>query len=154
MQYITPKGYQVLADEYKQLKFVERPQVVAEVSAAAALGDRSENAEYIFGKRRLRQIDSRLRFLDTKFADMQTIDPSKPRGNKIFFGATVTVIDDETDEELVYQIVGPMDNLDRQHVSYESPIGKALMGRSLDDEVRVVVPKGIRTLIITKIEYI
>lgn len=151
--YITPKGYQALKEEFEFLKSKERPKVVQEVAEAAAQGDRSENAEYIYGKRRLREIDSRMRFLSNQFADMQVADPSISRGNKVYFGATVTLYDNDTDEEFTYQIVGPLDTLDNGHISYQSPIGSALLGKQLDDDVTIKTPKAIRHFTITDVKY-
>ena len=105
--YITTAGYKALKDEFEHLKSVERPKVVNEVAEAAAQGDRSENAEYIYGKRRLREIDSRMRFLNKSFADMQVIDPSTPRGDKVFFGATVTLYDEDNDRESLIKSSAP-----------------------------------------------
>ena len=152
--YITTQGFKALKEEFEHLKSVERPKVVNEVAEAAAQGDRSENAEYIYGKRRLREIDSRMRFLNTNFADMQVIDPKLPRGEKVFFGATVTLYDEELDEEVKYQIVGPLDTLDDFHISYRSPVGQALLGRSIDDDVVIKTPKEVRHVTIMNVEYI
>ena len=152
--YITTQGFQALKEEFEYLKSVERPKVVNEVAEAAAQGDRSENAEYIYGKRRLREIDSRMRFLNTNFADMQVIDPKLPRGEKVFFGATVTLYDEELDEEVKYQIVGPLDTLDDTHISYRSPVGQALLGKSIDEEVMIKTPKEVRHVTIMNVEYI
>lgn len=154
VQYITPEGYKVLKDEFEQLKFVERPKVVQEVSEAAAQGDRSENAEYIYGKKRLREIDGRLRFLSRNFETMQVVDPRTPRGDKVFFGATVTLFDEEHQTEIVYQLVGPLDKIDSGHISYQSPIGQALLGKSVDEEVAVKTPKEIRHFTIMDVSYV
>lgn len=154
VMYITTQGFQALKSEFEHLKSVERPKVVNEVADAAAQGDRSENAEYIYGKRRLREIDRRLRFLNKNFADMQVIDPKLDRGERVFFGATVTVYDEEQDTERTFQIVGPLDTLDDAHVSYQSPIGQALLGRAIDDNVTIQTPKGERHLTICEVEYI
>ncbi len=152
--YITTKGFKVLNDEFNWLKSVERPKVVNEVAEAAALGDRSENAEYIYGKRRLRQIDGRMRYLNKIFSDLEVIDPAIPRGEKVFFGATVTLYDEDQDTEITYQIVGPMDTLDEVHISYLSPVGKALLGRALDDSITITTPKEVRHLTICEIKYL
>ena len=152
--YITTQGFQALKEEFEYLKSVERPKVVNEVAEAAAQGDRSENAEYIYGKRRLREIDSRMRFLNNSFADMQVIDPKLPRGDKVFFGATVTLYDQELDADVTYQIVGPLDTLDDTHISYRSPVGQALLGKSLDDDVTIKTPKETRHVTIMSVEYI
>ena len=151
--YITTAGYKALKDEFEHLKSVERPKVVNEVAEAAAQGDRSENAEYIYGKRRLREIDSRMRFLNKSFADMQVIDPSTPRGDKVFFGATVTLYDEDNDRELQYQIVGPLDTLDDTHISYQSPVGQALLGKPVDSSVSIKTPKETRHMTICEVEY-
>ena len=139
--YITTAGFKLLKDEFEHLKSVERPKVVNEVAEAAAQGDRSENAEYIYGKRRLREI-------------MQVIDPATPRGDRIFFGATVTLYDEEQDGEIVYQIVGPLDVLDDKHISYQSPVGQALLGKSVDESVVIRTPKEVRHVTICEVEYI
>ena len=152
-QYITPAGFKVLKDEFEQLKSVERPKVVQEVSEAAAQGDRSENAEYIYGKKRLREIDARLRFLSHSFESMQVVDPKTPRGDKVFFGATVTLYDNDHDTEIVYQLVGPLDTIDSTHISYNSPIGQALLGKSVDDDVTVKTPKEMRHFTILDVKY-
>lgn len=152
--YITPEGFKALKDEFDHLKSVERPKVVNEVSEAAAQGDRSENAEYIYGKKRLREIDRRMRFLNQSFADMQVIDPKTPRGERIFFGATVTLYDNDKDVEVKHQIVGPLDTLDGYHISYHSPVGQALLGKMVDEEIQVPSPKGVRHLTICEVEYI
>lgn len=154
VMYITTGGYKALRDEFDYLKSVERPKVVNEVAEAAAQGDRSENAEYIYGKRRLREIDSRMRFLNKNFADMQVIDPKLPRGERVFFGATVTIYDEDNDVECKYQIVGPLDTLDESHISYQSPVGQALLGKSVDDSVTITTPKEKRHVTICEVEYI
>jgi len=153
-QYITPAGYRVLREEFDFLRTVERPKVVQEVADAAAHGDRSENAEYIYGKRRLREIDRRLGFLNRSFAGMQVVDPKVPRGEKVFFGATVTLYDHETDDEVTYQIVGPLDTLDDAHVSYRSPVGQALLGLGIDDEATIHTPRAERRVTIVDIRYV
>lgn len=153
-QYITTAGYKVLKNEFEYLKFVERPKIVQEVADAAAQGDRSENAEYIYGKKRMREIDSRLRFLSRNFEDMQVIDPATPRGDKIFFGATVKLYDEDTDTETTYQLVGPLDNLDDTHISYNSPVGQALLGHALDDEITIKTPTATRHFTVMDVRYI
>ncbi|MBR4985910.1 MAG: GreA/GreB family elongation factor [Proteobacteria bacterium] len=154
VMYITTDGFKALKEEFEYLKSVERPKVVNEVAEAAAQGDRSENAEYIYGKRRLREIDSRMRFLNNNFAEMSVIDPKLPRGERIFFGATVTVFDEDNNEDLKFQIVGPLDTLDDTHISYQSPVGQALLGKTFDDSVTIHTPKETRHLTICDIEYI
>ena len=154
VMYITTDGFKALKDEFEYLKSVERPKVVNEVAEAAAQGDRSENAEYIYGKRRLREIDRRMRFLNKNFAEMQVIDPKLPRGERVFFGATVTLYDEELDDEIAYQIVGPLDTLDDVHISYQSPVGQALLGKAIDENVIIKTPKDVRHVTIMDVKYI
>jgi transcription elongation factor GreB len=150
--YITPAGYERLAQELGTLG-AERSRVVIEVTAAAAQGDRSENAEYLYGKRRLRQIDSRMRFLRKRLEIAVPIDPGTPRGDRIFFGATV-VLEDEDGKQTRYQLVGE-DEVDATsgRISWRSPVGRALIGRTLDDEVRVETPGGVRLLTVADVSY-
>jgi len=150
---ITPAGYRRLREELEQLWKVERPKVTHEVSEAAALGDRSENAEYIYGKRRLREIDRRLRYLSKLLDDLTVVrfDPSQQ--GRVFFGAWVT-LEDEEGATLRYRVVGP-DEIDVRagKVSVDSPMGRALIGKRVDDEVSVVRPKGRATYTVLAIEY-
>jgi len=151
--YITPAGYERLTRELATLG-AERSRVVQEVTDAAAQGDRSENAEYIYGKRRLRQIDSRMRFIRKRVEIAVPIDPGAPRGDKVFFGATV-VLEDEDGKQTRYQLVGE-DEVDATigRISWRSPVGRALIGRLLDDEVRVETPRGTRVLTIAEVQYV
>jgi transcription elongation factor GreB len=139
---ITPDGFKKLVEEYNLLA-EERPKVVEEVSAAARQGDRSENAEYIYGKRRLRQIDSRMHFLSTRIDAARVINPKDQHGDKVMFGATVT-IEDETGRQSSYQIVG-IDESDvaRGKISWKSPVGAALIQKGIGDFTEVETPKGI-----------
>jgi transcription elongation factor GreB len=151
--YITPAGYKRLTDERDHLLTVERRKVVQEVSDAAAQGDRSENAEYIYGKRRLREIDRRLRWLGKRIDAAVVVDPGEQRGNRIFFGATVT-LEDEEGAEQVYQLVGEDETeVGRGRISWRSPVGTALLGRRLDDEVKVKTPAGVRVLVVVGVRY-
>lgn len=150
--YITPDGMKRLQTELRHLRGVERPKVVQEVTDAAAQGDRSENAEYIYGKRRLREIDRRVRFLAKRIDDSEIIDPSKQRTDRIFFGAVVTLEDDEG-ATVRYQIVGPDDETGPDKISYRSPIGHALIGKRIDDEVTVQVPRGERIFVVLEIAH-
>jgi transcription elongation factor GreB len=152
-KYITPAGHARLKTELDELWRVERPQVTAAVSAAAAQGDRSENAEYTYGKRRLREIDSRVRFLRRRLDGMVVVDqpPSDPR--RVFFGAWVE-LERADGAELCYRIVGP-DEFDTAegYISMDAPLAKALLGKRLDDEIAVAIA-GVETrYIITAIEY-
>ncbi len=151
--YITPEGVQRLRAERDQLWTVERPRVTQEVSDAAALGDRSENAEYIYGKRRLREIDRRLRFLAKRLEEIVVVEPSSRSDGKIYFGSWVTVENDDG-AELEYRLVGA-DEADAKAglLSIDAPIGKALLGKREGDEVAVVRPKGATTYTVVAVRY-
>jgi len=153
-RYITPEGFARLRAEHEQLWRVERPRVTEQVSAAAALGDRSENAEYIYGKKRLREIDSRLRFLAKRIEALQVVEPgAQGTDGRVYFGAWVS-LEDEEGEPARYRIVGP-DESDptRGQISMDSPVGRSLLGKRVDDEVEVRRPKGTTIYTILKIEY-
>ncbi|MDH5518223.1 MAG: transcription elongation factor GreB [Gammaproteobacteria bacterium] len=152
-KYITAQGYQHLAEELDHLWFKLRPEVTRAVSAAAAEGDRSENAEYIYRKKQLREIDSRVRFLRKRLENMKVVSTVPDNQQKVFFGAWVTV-EDEDGCEQCYRIVGP-DEFDREdaYISMDSPVAKALLGKNLDDDVSLDLPKGKKQLVITKIRY-
>lgn len=151
--YITPWGAQRLRDEFKKLLDVDRPEVVKVVQWAASNGDRSENADYIYGKRRLREIDRRLRFLTKRLDAAEIVDPSVQTSDKVVFGATVT-IRTEAGTEKTYRIVG-VDEIDagRGHISWISPVGKALLQSKVGDFVSVRLPKGEEEFEIIKIVY-
>jgi transcription elongation factor GreB len=152
-KYITPEGALRLNKELEELWRVERPRVTQAVSEAAAQGDRSENAEYTYGKKRLREIDRRVRFLRKRLDGMVVVDrpPTDPR--RVFFGAWVSVEDDDG-AVARYRIVGP-DEFDAApgYISMDSPLGRALMKKALDDEVTIEVPGGQRTYVIVRVEY-
>jgi transcription elongation factor GreB len=140
--YITPKGLKVLMDEYHQLFRVERPEVTKLVQWAASNGDRSENADYLYGKRRLREIDRRVRFLDQRIEAAVVVDPTQVVADKIQFGATVILVD-ENDQKKRYCIVGTDEiNLSKGHISWMSPIGQALLGKSQGEVVLIQTPQG------------
>ena len=151
---ITPSGYQRYADELQELWHGERPRIVAEVSDAAALGDRSENAEYIYGKKKLREIDRRIRYLSELMDKLQVVEPSSQKSDKVMFGATV-VVEDEEGARKEYQIVGE-DEVDAKtgHISSKSPIGKALSGKRVGQTVLVSRPAGEIELAIVEIRYV
>ena len=152
--YITISGLKKLKDEYNKLMHEERPRVVETVAWAASNGDRSENADYIYGKRRLREIDSRIRYLTKKIEDAEPVDPSKLSGEKVFFGATVSLLDEE-DNILRIHIVGEDESdVDKAKLSWKSPIARALIGKNLGDEVVVQKPKGPCRYEICELEYI
>ena len=141
-RYITPEGFRRLAEEHWNIWTVLRPKIVAEVEAAAALGDRSENAEYVYGKRKLRELDRRLRFLSEKMDALTVVDPKPNPSGRAYFGAWV-VIEDEDGEERTYRLVGP-DEADAAagRISVEAPLGRALLGKSEGDGARVQRPAG------------
>lgn len=152
---VTPEGHKKVTSELEHLWKVERPQVTAEVEAAAALGDRSENAEYQYGKKRLREIDRRLRFLSNRLDRMKVITPQMQAASagKVGFGAWV-VLEDEEGERKCYRIVGPDESdADRGYISLQSPVAKALMGKTVGDEVEVQRPRGEIWLTIEEIVY-
>lgn len=151
--YITPAGFEKLRTEYVELLSVERPKTVTVVTWAASNGDRSENADYQYGKRRLREIDRRLHFLKTKMQDAEVIDPAKVTSEKVVFGATVT-LETGAGEEVIYQIVGE-DEIDIKsgRISWKSPIAKAILGKVTDDDVKVSKPKGDEVMTIIDIKY-
>jgi transcription elongation factor GreB len=151
--YITPDGAKKLRAELDQLWTVERPRVTQAVSDAAALGDRSENAEYIYGKRRLREIDRRVRFLRKRLDVVTVVTETPSNAGRVFFGAWVT-LEDEDGEEVTYRIVGPDEsNVELGWISMEAPVGMALLGKRDGDDVRVQRPKGNITYTIVGIRY-
>ncbi len=153
-KYITPEGAQKLNDELQYLWKVERPQVTARVAAAAAQGDRSENAEYIYGKKRLYQIDGRIRFLTKRLDGITVVDHIPDDQDIVYFGAMVT-LEDEEGEEVEYRIVGPDEfNVIEGKLSMDSPLGKALLGKRVEDKIKVSSPKGVKVFYISKIHYI
>ncbi|HEY1558059.1 MAG TPA: transcription elongation factor GreB [Kofleriaceae bacterium] len=151
--YITPEGAKRLRAELEQLWTKERPRVTQEVADAAAQGDRSENAEYIYGKRRLREIDRRVRFLSKRLDVLTVVTEAPSDASRVFFGAWVTV-EDEDGGEATYRIVGPDESdADKGWISMEAPVAKALLGKRDGDEVMVRRPKGDITYTITGIRY-
>ncbi len=153
-QYITPIGARRLREELDHLWRVERPEVTRAVAEAAAQGDRSENAEYIYGKRRLREIDRRVRFLRRRLDGMVVVSAPPDDRQRVFFGAWVE-LEDEDGRPRRHRIVGP-DEFDMapEYISMDSPLARALLGRRLDDEVRIELPGGEpRALVITAVDY-
>lgn len=151
--YITAAGYKTLKDELTQLWKIERPQVTQTVHEAAKNGDRSENGDYIYGKRRLREIDSRVRFLTKRLEALTVVDRLPDDKNKVFFGAWVTLEDDDGNEK-TYRIVGPDEfDIGQQKLSMDSPLAKAMLGKRLDDEIVLKKPEGVEIFYIVKIEY-
>ena len=151
---ITPKGYKKLEDELKNLKYVERPAVIQAISEARALGDLSENAEYHSAKEKQALIEGKITYLEGAISIAEIIDPLKMSGDVVKFGATVKFVDVETDEEKTYQIVGK-EEADLEHglISFESPIARALIGKSVGDEFTVASPKGNREFELLSVDY-
>lgn len=151
--YITPPGLEKLKAEYSALLHGERPQLVETIAWAASNGDRSENADYIYGKRRLREIDRRLRWLGDRIESAEPVDPAAVKADKIVFGATVTLLD-EDGSEATYQIVGEDEtDIKSGRISWKSPVARALLGKKEGDEVTVQKPAGEEIFEIARVEY-
>jgi transcription elongation factor GreB len=152
--YITPQGFARLRGEMLNLMDVERPEVVKVVSWAAANGDRSENGDYLYGKKRLREIDRRIRFLGKRLEAAEVVDPAKQtRRDQVFFGATVTYVNSR-DEEHIITIVGADEvDVERGHVSWISPVARALLKAQVGDSVPVRTPAGLDTIEVLAIRY-
>lgn len=151
--YISAEGAARLQEELRVLWKEERPKVTEAVSAAAKNGDRSENGDYIYGKKRLREIDRRVRYLSKRLDELTVVDRVPDDRNTVFFGAWVT-IEDEDGNEQKYRIVGP-DEFDAApgYISMDSPLAKGLLKKKIDDEVIVHTPEGERELLIVAIDY-
>ena len=150
---ITPEGEARLRAELHELWHVRRPQVPQSVSEAAAQGDRSENAEYTYGKKMLREIDSRVRFLSKRLESLKVVSSRPSDADKVYFGAWVTLEDEEGNESR-YRIVGPDElELKLNLISIDSPLARALIGKALDAEVRVATPTGEKTWYVIAIDY-
>lgn len=153
INYITPSGIERLKAEYAQLMQVERPKVVETVAWAASNGDRSENADYIYGKRRLREIDRRVRWLTGRIEKAEIVDPSTVRSERVVFGATVTILD-EDERETTYQIVGEDEtDIKAGKISWKSPVARALLGKKVGDEVTIQKPAGPEIVEISDLVY-
>ena len=152
-KFITPQGAARLKQELDHLWRVLRPQVTQAVQEAAAQGDRSENAEYIYGKRQLREIDRRVRFLRQRLDGMVVVNAPPSDPSRVFFGAWVR-LEDEDGIEAEYRIVGP-DEFDAAQgfISMDSPLGRALLRKGLDDEVKVELPGGAKTFVVVSVRY-
>ena len=152
-RYATPEGARRLREELDQLWRVERPAVTRSVAESAAQGDRSENAEYTYGKRRLREIDRRVRFLRGRLDGLVVVSEAPADRTRVFFGAWVTV-EEDTGEVRRHRIVGP-DEFDREpgYISMDSPLGRALLGKRVGDAVDVRLPAGAVSVAITAIDY-
>ena len=151
--YMTTQGWQKMRDEYQRLNSVERPEIVSMVAWAASNG--SENGDYIYGKKRLREIDRRMGFLESQLQAAEVIDPEKrPQTDTVYFGATVTIAREDDSRE-VYKIVGREESdPEKGKISYVSPIAKAIIGKKAGEEVLLRTPKGEEYIEIEKVEYI
>ena len=152
---MTGEGYHSLDDELKRLKTRERPAVIAAISEAREHGDLSENAEYHAAKDRQGWIEGRIAEIEDKIARAQVIDVSKLSGSQVKFGATVSVVDEDTEEKARYQIVGEHEaDVKLGKVSIASPIARAMIGKETGDVVEVNTPSGVRAYEITKVEWV
>jgi transcription elongation factor GreB len=151
--YITPEGRIRLSEELSYLWKIKRPQVTQAVAEAAAMGDRSENAEYIYGKKQLRQIDSRIRFLTKRLCELIVVDRIPEDTSRIFFGAWVEIEDEEGNTHQ-YRIVGPDEiNPSKDFISIDSPMAKALLRKTVGEEVVVSRPNGTASFIVISVRY-
>jgi transcription elongation factor GreB len=152
-RYITPEGFKRISAEHERIWTVLRPRIVAEVEAAAALGDRSENAEYIYGKRKLRELDRRLRFLSERMDELTVVEPKPHPTGRAYFGAWVAVEDEQGDER-TYRLVGP-DEADAPAgcISVDAPLGRALLGKAEGDTARVDRPAGALRLTVLQVRW-
>jgi transcription elongation factor GreA len=152
---MTPRGFEMLETELKRLKTEERPAIIRAIAEARAHGDLSENAEYHAAKERQSYIEGRVMELEDKISRAQVIDVAKLSGSKVTFGATVTVIDEETDAESTYQIVGEHEaEVKAGRISISSPMARALIGKTAGDVVEVATPGGGRSYEITGIKFV
>ena len=151
---LTAHGYQTLQDELNYLLREERPEITRIVSWAASLGDRSENADYTYNKRKLREIDRRIRFLTKLFDDAQKVEYNPQQEGRVYFGAWVT-LEDEEGNQLTFRIVGNEEIYQNsKYISLSSPMAKACLGKAEDDNVEIVTPEGKKDWDIIKIEYL
>jgi transcription elongation factor GreA len=151
---MTPEGHRKMEEEFTRLKKVERPQNIKAIEEARAHGDLSENAEYHAAKERQGFIEGRIQELESKLSKAQIIDPSTMDHDKVAFGATVTLIDLDTDDEVTYMIVGPEEaGVKAGKISTSSPVGKALLGKKEGDEVRIQAPARTVEYVVACIAY-
>ncbi|KPK40066.1 MAG: transcription elongation factor GreB [Gammaproteobacteria bacterium SG8_47] len=152
-KHITAAGAARLRAELKQLWEVKRPQVTRAVAEAAAQGDRSENAEYIYGKKQLREIDRRVRYLTKRLDELVVVDRMPDDQSRVFFGAWVR-LEDEAGDEAIYRIVGADEyDMDAHYISLDSPLARALLGKREGEEIEVQLPKGSRRFVIVEVGY-
>ncbi|CAK6537926.1 MAG: transcription elongation factor GreA [Candidatus Midichloria mitochondrii] len=151
---ITPKGYQRLLEELTHLKSIERPAVIVAIAEARAHGDLSENAEYSAAREKQGFIEAKIADLESRIARAEVIDVKELTGSQIKFGATVTLLNEENDSEVEYQIVGEYEaDLNSGLISISSPLAKALLGKSVGDQIEVATPKGIKYYDVITITY-
>ncbi|MCB0352274.1 MAG: transcription elongation factor GreB [Bdellovibrionales bacterium] len=151
--YITPGGFRALQAELKQLRTKERPKLTETIAWAAGNGDRSENGDYIYGKKRLREIDKRIRFLLKRIENAEVIDPAQQKGTEVRFGATVTILDEDGNEK-TYSIVGTDEmNIEKGKISYVSPLASALLRRKEGDVITFRSPRGEQEIEILEVAY-
>lgn len=152
-RYITPEGFRRIAAEHERIWTVSRPRVVAEVEAAAALGDRSENAEYVYGKKKLRELDRRLRELSERMDSLTVVQPRPHPSGRAYFGAWVT-LEHEDGSERRYRLVGPDEfDVEAGLISVDAPLGRALLGKREGDVVQVRRPAGTVEITIVGIDW-
>jgi transcription elongation factor GreB len=152
--YMTPEGFQRLRNELRDLSRVERPKVVEVVSWAAGNGDRSENGDYLYGKKRLREIDRRARFLGKRLEIAEVVDPAQQqRRDQVFFGARVTYVDEQDTERSVTLLGVDEADIARSEISLNSPVARALLGKRVGDAVKIHTPRGVEEIEILEIEY-
>ncbi len=152
---MTGEGYQALDDELKRLKSIERPSVIAAISEARAHGDLSENAEYHAAKERQGWIEGRIAEIEDKMARAQVIDVSKLSGAQVKFGATVSVVDEDTEESARYQIVGEHEaDVKQGRISVTSPLARGMIGKEVGDVVEINTPGGVKAYEILKLEWV
>ncbi len=153
--YMTPRGFAMLQQELRQLMQVERPKVVEVVAWAAGNGDRSENGDYIYGKKRLREIDKRARYLSKKLESAEVVDPKLQQGlNKVFFGATVTYAKEDGSQQTVTLVGVDETSITENRISWIAPVARALMKAAVGDEVEIKSPSGVETAQVLAIKYI
>lgn len=152
--FITPAGYRRLREEYEVLFSVERPKLVETISWAAGNGDRSENGDYIYGRKRLREVDRRINWLSKRLSAAAVLDPARqPDQSRVFFGATVTIVDEEDNKRTVTLVGEDEADAGAGRISWKSPIGRAVQGAALGDVRRVSLPSGEREYEIAAIDY-
>ena len=151
--YVTPQGFARLTSELKNLWKVQRPEVTRKVAEAAAMGDRSENAEYIYGKKQLREIDARVRFLSKRLDELEVVARPPPDQSRVFFGAWVT-LEAESGDRVTYRLVGPDEfDMDPAYISIDAPLARALLKKQRDDEVRLLQQGVERVYQVVEITY-